>query len=114
MAYPNPTDPLNGDAAALYLHKPVEFNKKCRGKFYFLIFHCAIFIFIFVEYVLKFANDEALSKYCPDTDGPNSSQKNKNLHNKAFNSSIDASQQISDSESTISDFSEDETKGMEL
>ncbi|VDN01251.1 unnamed protein product [Thelazia callipaeda] len=42
LTYPNPTDPLNGDAAALYLHKPEEFKKKCR------------------EYIVKYATEEAL------------------------------------------------------
>lgn len=42
LAYPNPTDPLNGDAAALYLHKPQEFRTKV------------------LEYVKKYATEEAL------------------------------------------------------
>lgn len=42
LAYPNPTDPLNSDAAALYLHKPEEYKKKVA------------------DYVKRFATVEAL------------------------------------------------------
>lgn len=31
LTYPNPVDPLNGDAAAMYLHKPDEYKKKVAG-----------------------------------------------------------------------------------
>lgn len=31
LAYPNPVDPLNGDAAALYLHKPEDYKKRIKG-----------------------------------------------------------------------------------
>ncbi|KAH6922769.1 hypothetical protein HPB50_018982 [Hyalomma asiaticum] len=69
LTYPNPIDPLNGDAAAMYLHKPEEYKKKVQ------------------EYVKRFATEEALRE-----------QDNES----------------SSSESSMSDFSDDETKDMEL
>ncbi|PKU32833.1 ubiquitin-conjugating enzyme e2 h [Limosa lapponica baueri] len=30
LAYPNPIDPLNGDAAAMYLHRPEEYKQKIK------------------------------------------------------------------------------------
>jgi ubiquitin-conjugating enzyme E2 H len=42
LTYPNPSDPLNGDAAALYLQKPDDFRKKVR------------------EYVSRYATEDAL------------------------------------------------------
>jgi len=73
LTYPNPTDPLNGDAAAMYLHRPDEYKKKVA------------------EYVKKYATEEALRDQCGDQGDVSSS-----------------------SESSMSDFSEDEAKDMEL
>lgn len=62
-------DPLNGDAAALYLHKPEQYKAKIQ------------------EYIKKYATEEALK---------------------------DQEEMSSSSESSISDFSEDEAQDMEL
>lgn len=43
LTYPNPIDPLNGDAAAMFLHKPEEYKRKVQGKKNFpcdLFFSC--------------------------------------------------------------------------
>jgi len=69
LTYPNPIDPLNGDAAAMYLHKPEEYKRKVQ------------------EYVKKYATEDALRGEEDESDS---------------------------SESTMSDFSDDETKDMEL
>merc|ERR1711962_744857 len=71
LTYPNPIDPLNGDAASLYLHKPEDYKNKIR------------------DYVRLYASEEALRE----------------------NDKEDLS---SSSESSMSDFSEDEAKDMEL
>ncbi|MBN3277324.1 UBE2H enzyme, partial [Polyodon spathula] len=73
LAYPNPIDPLNGDAAAMYLHRPEEYKQKIKGK----------------KYIQKYATEEAL----------------KEQEEGAGDSS---------SESSMSDFSEDEAQDMEL
>ncbi|KRZ66648.1 Ubiquitin-conjugating enzyme E2 H [Trichinella papuae] len=96
LAYPNPTDPLNGDAASLYLHKPEEFKKKCR------------------DFVSKYASEDALRKYCPETDGQGSSTSSRQRDCCDDSENGCDEENGSDSESTISDFSEDETRGMEL
>ncbi|XP_046745647.1 ubiquitin-conjugating enzyme E2 H [Diprion similis] len=75
LTYPNPIDPLNGDAAAMYLHKPEEYKKKVA------------------DYVRKYATEEALRD-----------QENGGTGNGVS----------SDSESSMSDFSEDEAQDMEL
>lgn len=48
LAYPNPTDPLNGDAASLFLHKPEEFKKKC------------------ISYVQRYATEDAIGRVSDD------------------------------------------------
>uniref|UniRef100_A0A3B5Q041 Ubiquitin-conjugating enzyme E2 H n=1 Tax=Xiphophorus maculatus TaxID=8083 RepID=A0A3B5Q041_XIPMA len=71
LAYPNPIDPLNGDAAAMYLHRPEDYKHKIK------------------EYIQKYATEEALKEQ--EEGGGDSS-----------------------SESSMSDFSEDEAQDMEL
>lgn len=79
LSYPNPVDPLNGDAAALYLHKYEEYVKKTK------------------EYVSRYATEEALQE-----------QEKMALGNGTTEEQSDSE------ESTLSDFSENETETMEL
>ncbi|CAD5115273.1 DgyrCDS4266 [Dimorphilus gyrociliatus] len=69
LSYPNPIDPLNGDAAAMFLHKPQDYKKKVE------------------TYVRKYATEEALREQ---------------------------EEMQTSSESSLSDFSEDEAADMEL
>lgn len=45
LTYPNAADPLNSEAASLYIHKPDDFTRKCK------------------DYVERYASEEAISKY---------------------------------------------------
>ncbi|KAJ8705186.1 hypothetical protein PYW07_011013 [Mythimna separata] len=91
LTYPNPIDPLNGDAAAMYLHKPEEYKKKVS------------------DYVRRFATEEALLEKdaitgmggaAPASSGSKPSNGNANNN--------------SDTESSMSEFSDDEAQDMEL
>ncbi|CAB1313715.1 unnamed protein product, partial [Coregonus sp. 'balchen'] len=101
LAYPNPIDPLNGDAAAMYLHRPEDYKHKIKGDAHTYT-HCTCVLYIHThtidcltlfllsvpEYLQKYATEEALKE---QEEGGDSS-----------------------SESSMSDFSEDEAQDMEL
>ncbi|CAF1221686.1 unnamed protein product [Adineta ricciae] len=91
LAYPNPVDPLNGDAAALYLHKPDDYKKKVR------------------EYVQRFATAAMAESLAATINGQQSSTNSTNDTN---NSNL-ANKNESDDE-VLSDFSEDEAANMDL
>ncbi|CAF1070958.1 unnamed protein product [Adineta steineri] len=91
LAYPNPVDPLNGDAAALYLHKPDDYKKKVR------------------EYVQRFATAAMAESLSATINGQTSSNNQPN----DINNSNQTNKTESDDE-LLSDFSEDEAADMDL
>ncbi|CAF0752681.1 unnamed protein product [Adineta ricciae] len=99
LAYPNPVDPLNGDAAALYLHKPDDYKKKVK------------------EYVQRFATADMADSLSLSINGQSSlnsssSTSTSNQTNNSTNSN-QATKNESDDE-VLSDFSEDEAADMDL
>ncbi len=116
LTYPNPVDPLNGDAAALYLHKPEEYKIKVK------------------DYVKKYATDEVLkdqdqkaaassstsaeseqitgSGETAQTSKSNTTPADSSKNNNASSSTKKHTR--SSSESSMSDFEEDDAPGMEL
>lgn len=60
LRYPNPNDPLNGEAAALMMRHPKEYETKVKGK---LLFHPSHSIHIAhpsLEYVKRFATQDVI------------------------------------------------------
>ncbi|CAF1296785.1 unnamed protein product [Rotaria sordida] len=91
LAYSNPVDPLNGDAAALYLHKPEDYKKKVR------------------EYVQRFATADMAESLSAANDGHSlSNNKTNDLNNSNQTNKNESDDEI------LSDFSEDEAADMDL
>lgn len=94
LTYPNPIDPLNGDAAAMYMHKPEEYKKKVK------------------EYVKRYATEDALAATERGSNGSSSAAQSDSCADKKATGTGDG--ESTDSESSLSTFSEDEAQGMEL
>lgn len=68
-----------------------------------------------LDYVEKYASEEALKKFCPDTDGSHVHMRHANSPSQELNGhSAHKNQDCHTDESSMSDFSEDEAKDMEL
>lgn len=58
LRYPNPNDPLNGEAAALLMRHPKEYEQKVKGMS-LVINPYLIFLTPPIDYVQRFATKEA-------------------------------------------------------
>ncbi|GMG50873.1 unnamed protein product [Aspergillus oryzae var. brunneus] len=67
LRYPNPSDPLNGEAAAMLMREPKSYEAKVKGRLSTktLDMH---YILIITEYVAKYASKEAVDDDGEDTE----------------------------------------------
>jgi ubiquitin-conjugating enzyme E2 H len=57
LRYPNPTDPLNGEAAALLMREPKSYDAKVKGMLYLSRTWITLLIGV-AEYVQKYASKD--------------------------------------------------------
>lgn len=81
LRYPNPNDPLNGEAAALLMRHPKEYESKVKGtkdlpippfSFHFFAKHLSFIL----EYVQRFATKEAADAA---TDGNDAEEEDEQM-----------------------------------
>lgn len=59
LRYPNPNDPLNGEAAALLMRHPKEYEVKVKGEYPQCWSMPYRFLIVLPEYVQRYATKEA-------------------------------------------------------
>lgn len=77
LRYPNPTDPLNGEAASLLMREPKTYEAKVKGRKHFLSYnqdtirgasHIMDKLLTHTEYVSKYATREAIDDNGAESD----------------------------------------------
>ena len=68
LRYPNPTDPLNGEAAALLMREPKAYDAKVKGQLPSYPKRAAQYTNKSVEYVQKYATKDAVEEGNDDSD----------------------------------------------
>lgn len=68
LRYPNPADPLNGEAAAMLMREPKSYEAKVKGKFCRWCLTRLHLILTQVEYVAKYASKDAVDDAEEDTE----------------------------------------------
>ena len=67
LRYPNPTDPLNGEAAALLMREPKSYDAKVKGQS-----NCSkgatVCVLSRIEYVTKYASKDAADEAGAESD----------------------------------------------
>jgi ubiquitin-conjugating enzyme E2 H len=68
LRYPNPTDPLNGEAAALLMREPKSYEAKVKGGSMCDVRWSGIFADTLQEYVTKYASKDAADEAGAESD----------------------------------------------